>query len=208
MCARVTACRAACAAHSRYGSISRCTRWSERGSLGLGRVGMIQERTEPVQTGRGTLSIWLPRTTSHIPLYRHRCCRSCRRSSCATAGECCSILALCAAPRARARRAAARASLARYEDCWRSARGIGACVCCAWAPPAYAYAYGISLARSCALWVPTDRRSPSIRGRPLCVGPRLPDGTMRAPRTYPVSGNLPNLSMVTWQCRLPACPCV
>ena len=42
MCARVTACRAACAAHSRYGSISRCTRWSRRGSLRLRRVGMIQ----------------------------------------------------------------------------------------------------------------------------------------------------------------------
>ena len=58
-----------CAAHSRYGSISRCTRWSRRGSLRLRRVGMIQERTEPVQTGRGTLSNWVPRATSHIPLY-------------------------------------------------------------------------------------------------------------------------------------------
>jgi hypothetical protein len=66
MCARVTACRAACAAHSRYGSISRCTRWSERGSLGLRRVGTIRERTKPVQTGRGTLSTWVPRATSHI----------------------------------------------------------------------------------------------------------------------------------------------
>ena len=42
MCARVTACRAACAAHIRYGSISRCIMWSKRGSLRLRRVGMIQ----------------------------------------------------------------------------------------------------------------------------------------------------------------------
>ena len=51
------------------GSISRCTRWSKNCSLRLGRVGMIQEKTGPLQTGRGTLSTWVSRATSHIPPY-------------------------------------------------------------------------------------------------------------------------------------------
>ena len=56
-------------------------------------------------------------------------------------------------------------------------------------------------------WVPTDRRSPSIRGRPLCVGPRLPDGTMRAPRgptPFPVTCLICRWLPGSWQCRLPA----
>ena len=51
------------------GSISCCTRWSKNCSLRLGRVGMIQEKTGPLQTGRGTLSTWVSRATSHIPPY-------------------------------------------------------------------------------------------------------------------------------------------
>ena len=51
------------------GSISRCTRWSKNCSLRLRRVGMIQEKTGPLQTGRGTLSTWVSRATSHIPPY-------------------------------------------------------------------------------------------------------------------------------------------
>ena len=97
-----------------------------RFSCGAGHARAMGRAAAGAVTGAAALLLEL--------LFDSRAVRCCSRSC---YSRCCDAAARAVARRT-ARRAAARASFPRHEDCWRSARGIGACECCAWATHAYA----------------------------------------------------------------------